>query len=59
MNKEKALKQYRKRFGEELSERYIANLTDKETVEIVEECLSENLDYFQLQQKKHGDDILI
>lgn len=59
MNKDEALKQYRKRFGEELSERYIANLTDKQVVDTVEECLSEGLDYYQLQQKKHGDDILI
>lgn len=59
MSKEEALQQYRKRFDEELSERYIANLTDKEVLETVEECLSEGLDYYQLQQKKHGDDILI
>lgn len=59
MSKEEALKQYRKRFDEDLSERYIANLTDKDVVRIVEECLSEGLDYYQLQQKKHGDDILI
>lgn len=59
MSKEEALKQYRKRFDEDLSERYIANLNDEEIIEIVEECLSEGLDYYQLQQKKHGDDILI
>lgn len=59
MSKDEALKKYHKRFDEELSERYIANLTDAQIVDIVEECLSENLDYFQLQQKKYGDDILI
>ena len=56
---DEALKQYEERFNEPLSERYIANLDSLDIVSIVEECLAADLDFYQLQQKKYGEDIIL
>lgn len=56
--KQERLKQYKKRFGEELSQRYICAMSDEEIIEVINECLEANKDYYQLLYKR-GEDIII
>lgn len=57
--KQERLKQYKKRFGEELSHRYICAMSDEEIIEVINECLEANKDFFQLEVYKQSGDIII
>lgn len=58
-NTDEALKAYEDRFNEDLSKRYTRFMTDDEIIQTVQDCLDENLTYYELMQVAHGDDIKI